>query len=291
MSATLLGAPVFLVLMAGLFMPLEYLAPGAEHRASARSMGVAAALFILNTVLMELLGGPLLDGLASMANAPASRSVGRVVLVFFAADLLGYWIHRAMHRVPLLWRFHRVHHEAVELHWLDAWRQHPVDFVVHGLVVGLPGALLGASLSDLGSVVLLRKAFTTLLHANVRWRFGPLYWLVASPVFHQRHHSADARDDDSHFAGTFPLWDLLFGTAKLERPAIVVTAHGEPLAIPTDSPTADRQHGSPVQAAHAHCSARRARVIAADSRSGRRHDDTKTQGLVAALHDVFLHGW
>lgn len=225
-SATLLGALVFLVLMAGLFVPLEYLAPGSSPRASARSMLIGAALFILNTVLMELLGGPLLDGLASLVNAPASRTAGRVVFVFFAADLLGYWIHRAMHRVPLLWRFHQVHHQAVELHWLDAWRQHPVDFVVHGVVVGLPGVLLGASLSDLGSVVLLRKAFTTLLHANVRWRFGPLYWLVTSPVFHQRHHSADPREYDSHFAGTFPVWDLLFGTAKLERPTVVVPAHG-----------------------------------------------------------------
>jgi sterol desaturase/sphingolipid hydroxylase (fatty acid hydroxylase superfamily) len=116
-----------------------------------------------------------------------------------------------MHRVPLLWRFHRVHHEANELSWLDAWRQHPADFVLHGIAVGVPGALLGASLSDLASVVVLRKAFTTFLHANLAVNFG---LVLASPVFHGVHHSRDPRDYDTNFAGTFPLWDVLFGTVN-----------------------------------------------------------------------------
>ena len=108
-------------------------------------------------------------------------------------------------------RFHRLHHQATELSWLDAWRQHPVDFVLHGIAVGVPGALLGASLSDLASVVVLRKAFTTFLHANLAVSFG---LVLASPKFHGVHHSPDARDSDRNFAGTFPLWDVLFGTAQ-----------------------------------------------------------------------------
>ena len=54
-----------------------------------------------------------------------------VGLVFVLSDLVGYFVHRAMHRVPMLWRFHKLHHEATQLSWLDAWRQHPVDFVLH----------------------------------------------------------------------------------------------------------------------------------------------------------------
>jgi sterol desaturase/sphingolipid hydroxylase (fatty acid hydroxylase superfamily) len=64
-------------------------------------------------------------------------------------------------------------------------------------------------------VVVLRKAFTTFLHANLKVNFG---FVLASPVFHGVHHSADPRDYDANFAGTFPLWDVLFGTAKTVQP-------------------------------------------------------------------------
>jgi sterol desaturase/sphingolipid hydroxylase (fatty acid hydroxylase superfamily) len=211
LGPTLVGVVVFLTLMAGLFVPLEYLAPASSRPLEPRGMALGAGLLVLNTVVMQLVGAPALAWLSDAIDAPTQRTMARVVVVFVASDLLGYWLHRAMHRVPWLWRFHRLHHEATALSWLDAWRQHPVDFVVHGLVVGLPGAALGASLSDFASVVLLRKAFTTFLHANLAVDFG--LWL-ASPVFHGRHHAATKADFDTNFAGTFPLWDLLFGTVN-----------------------------------------------------------------------------
>jgi sterol desaturase/sphingolipid hydroxylase (fatty acid hydroxylase superfamily) len=119
-----------------------------------------------------------------------------------------------MHRVPWLQRVRWLHHEATEPSFLDAWRQHPVDLVLHGVVVGLAGALLALSLSALGSVVLLRKTFTTLLHAGLAVSFG---CVLASPAFHAGHHSADARALDTNFAGTFPLWGVLFGTWSEHR--------------------------------------------------------------------------
>ncbi|MGV3623383.1 MAG: sterol desaturase family protein [Archangium sp.] len=206
MLATLAGCAVFLAMMAGLFVPLEYLFPARVVHTSRSSMALGAMLFVVNTLSMQLISERLWS---SVQLTSLRRSALIIAAVFVASDFAGYWIHRAMHRVPWLWKFHSLHHEATELSWLDAWRQHPVDFVLHGIVVGLPGALLGATLSDLASVVVLRKAFTTFLHANLNVNFG--VWL-ASPVFHARHHSADARDYDTHFAGTFPVWDVLFGT-------------------------------------------------------------------------------
>lgn len=211
MLSTLPATVVFLLMMAGLFVPLEAFFPARATKPSTRAMAMGAGLLIGNTLLMQWLGVPVLRQLGSLVNAPQTRSLGVILFVFVAADLVGYFIHRAMHRVPLLWRFHKLHHEATELSWLDAWRQHPVDFVLHGIAVGVPGALLGASLSDLASVVVLRKAFTTFLHANLNVSFG---LVLASPVFHGVHHSADPRDYDTNFAGTFPLWDVLFDTAQ-----------------------------------------------------------------------------
>ncbi|MFT3711724.1 MAG: sterol desaturase family protein [Archangium sp.] len=208
MLSLLLGCVVFLALMAGLFVPLELFFPAHEGKSSPRAMALAAVLFVLNTFLMQWLGVPVL----SLISLPRTPSPLIIAFVFFASDFFGYWMHRAMHRVPLLWRFHSLHHDAHETTWLDAWRQHPLDFVLHGIAVGVPGALLGASLSDLASVVVLRKAFTTFLHANVRVKFGWFGWVLASPEFHRHHHSADPRHFDRNFAGTFPLWDIVFGT-------------------------------------------------------------------------------
>ena len=211
MLATLLGTLVFLLMTAGLFIPLEAFFPARATPLDQRAMALGVLLLFVNTLLMQALGVPVLHALGAVVNAPVTRTGGMVAFVFVAADLVGYFVHRAMHRVPLLWRFHKLHHEATELSWLDAWRQHPVDFVLHGLAVGVPGALLGASLSDLASVVVLRKAFTTFLHANLAISFG---LVLASPKFHGVHHSADARDHDTNFAGTFPLWDVLFRTVQ-----------------------------------------------------------------------------
>jgi len=215
--ALLLGCAVFLALMAGLFAPLEHFFPAHGRGQTVKGGALAVGLFFLNTLVMQAVGVPVLLVLGAVAEhvrdgAVAHPTVATVVLVFVVSDLFGYWAHRLMHRVPLLWRFHRVHHEAHETTWLDAWRQHPVDFVLHGIAVGVPGALLGASLSEVASVVVLRKAFTTWLHANVRAHHGPLELLLASPRFHATHHSADPRDFDTNFAGTFPVWDLLFKT-------------------------------------------------------------------------------
>lgn len=211
--ATLLGCVVFLAVMAGLFVPLEYFFPKHTKRRSNASIALAAVLFVANTFLMQWLGVPVLQTIRSFASPALEQpSLITVALVFIASDLFGYWTHRLMHRVPFFWRFHRLHHEATDTTWIDAWRQHPVDFVLHGIAVGVPGALLGASLSDIASVVVLRKAFTTFLHANLSVGFGPLRWVVASPEFHHHHHSADPRDFDTNFAGTFPVWDVVFGT-------------------------------------------------------------------------------
>ena len=210
MFATLPATLIFLLMMAGLFIPLEAFFPKRATRPSRNGVALGAALLLINTLLMQWLGVPVLSAIGSLANAPATRSLGTIAFVFVFSDLVGYFIHRLMHRAPFLWRFHKLHHEATELSWLDAWRQHPVDFVLHGIAVGVPGALLGASLSDLASVVVLRKAFTTFLHANLCVNFG---LVLASPVFHAVHHSAFPRDHDTNFAGTFPLWDVIFHTA------------------------------------------------------------------------------
>lgn len=217
MPELLLGTAVFLALMAGIFVPLEGWWPRRAEAPSARTIAVCVGLLFVDVLAMEWIGGPVLDAIAAIRPLAAEASGWRIVLALVLAEVAGYAIHRAMHRVPALWRFHAVHHAEAHLHWLEAWRQHPVDFVIHGIAVGLPGALLGASLADFAAVVLLRKAYTTFLHANLGWRLAAMERVLATPAFHAVHHSQDPREHDRNFAGMLPALDRIFGTYAAPR--------------------------------------------------------------------------
>jgi sterol desaturase/sphingolipid hydroxylase (fatty acid hydroxylase superfamily) len=53
------------------------------------------------------------------------------------------------------------------------------------------------------------------VHANLNWTLGPFKYLLASPVFHRWHHTAADEGGNTNFAGSFPIWDLMFGTFRM----------------------------------------------------------------------------
>ncbi len=130
-------------------------------------------------------------------------------------ELIGYFMHRAFHRVPWLWRVHAVHHSSAQLDWLAAVRVHPLDQALTRLAQFVPLYLLGFHVDLLAGAAGVLGVYAVLLHANVRWRLGPLKWLVATAEFHHWHHAADADARSANFAGLFPVIDVLFGTAYL----------------------------------------------------------------------------
>ncbi|RUZ79187.1 sterol desaturase family protein [Mesorhizobium sp. M7A.F.Ca.US.006.01.1.1] len=131
----------------------------------------------------------------------------------FLFDFVYYWYHRAQHAFPPLWQFHAVHHSIEDLnatncshHWLEGFFK--------AFAVTVPLSLL----IKLGypEVVFISAVFSTwgqFVHADSRVGFGPLRWLIVSPVFHRVHHSTDRRHFDKNFAGQFAIIDVLFGTA------------------------------------------------------------------------------
>jgi sterol desaturase/sphingolipid hydroxylase (fatty acid hydroxylase superfamily) len=134
---------------------------------------------------------------------------------FLLASVCGYWAHRASHRVPWLWRFHRVHHSSERLDWLAAGRLHPVDQAFQRSCIVLPLFALGFSRATFGGYLVFLTLQAIFIHANVRVRFGPLRWLIATPEFHHWHHASDPLAYNSNFAGEFPWIDLAFGTLHL----------------------------------------------------------------------------
>jgi lathosterol oxidase len=142
-------------------------------------------------------------------------AVLQFALLILVADLTQYWVHRTFHAVPLLWRFHAVHHSAEHMDWLAGSRLHLVDVAVTRGLTYVPIYVLGFADGPLFAYLVVVSAQATFIHANVRFTFGPLRWLVATPQFHHWHHAADAEAVDKNFAVHLPVLDLVFGTAHL----------------------------------------------------------------------------
>jgi sterol desaturase/sphingolipid hydroxylase (fatty acid hydroxylase superfamily) len=151
---------------------------------------------------------------AVLAGQPYWLQIAEMILI---GDIGFYSAHRAFHTIPWLWRFHQIHHSIEELDWLAAARVHPVDQILTKGASLLPIFALGFSEIAIGMYLLLYYWQSFLIHANLRIRFGPLRWLLASPEFHHWHHSNHREARNKNFAGQLPVLDLLLGTLHMPR--------------------------------------------------------------------------
>jgi len=136
-------------------------------------------------------------------------------LILLLSDLTQYWVHRLFHTVPFLWRFHSIHHSADVMDWLAGSRLHLVDAVVTRALTYVPIYILGFSETAMFVYVAWVVIQATFIHANVRWRFRSIRWLLATPSFHHWHHSAAPEAVNKNFAVHLPALDWLFGSYYL----------------------------------------------------------------------------
>ncbi len=136
----------------------------------------------------------------------------QVPLCLLVADLTQYWVHRAFHHFPLLWRFHSIHHSTESMDWLAGSRLHIVDAVITRGLTYIPIYLLGFSQEALVIYVIVVVVQATFIHANVRWKLSWIQRWIATPCFHHWHHAAEPQAVDKNFSVHSPLWDWLFGT-------------------------------------------------------------------------------
>ncbi|MBC7171632.1 MAG: sterol desaturase family protein [Polyangiaceae bacterium] len=180
--------------------------------------GVAA---VSSVGLQLVLGGS--AGAAPGAWVPAAYTL----CLFVADDFTRYLVHRVMHRVPVLWQIHKVHHSAEVLTPLTIYRVHPLESVLMtvraaltaGLVTGAFFYLYRDALTGWAvvGVNVFSAAFTALgsnlRHSHVWISFGPyVERLFLSPAQHQVHHSSDPRHYDKNFGSFLALWDAIAGS-------------------------------------------------------------------------------
>ena len=126
-----------------------------------------------------------------------------------------YWMHRASHELPLLWRLHAVHHSPDRLYWLNAGRDHPLGAALTALS-SLPLAiLLGIPADCLALYYALQSANGLFQHANIAMKLGPLNWVFSTADLHRWHHSVKIGEANHNYGQSLIAWDALFGTRYL----------------------------------------------------------------------------
>jgi sterol desaturase/sphingolipid hydroxylase (fatty acid hydroxylase superfamily) len=133
-------------------------------------------------------------------------------------DLWIYWWHRANHEIPMLWRFHQVHHLDEFLDASSALRFHFGEVLLSSLVRA--GVIFVAAV-PLASVIVFETmiALVTMFHhSNLRlpgWLERPVSLVMVTPSIHWVHHHAIRADTDSNYSTLFSLWDRLFASRSM----------------------------------------------------------------------------
>lgn len=141
-------------------------------------------------------------------------------LVFWVlADAIGYGIHRWQHASAILWCFHNVHHSQGCLTFATSFRNHFVEQLFVNILMYVPLMVIGMPKWYWAPAMLLQNLFEALQHSDLNWRYGKLYPVIVSPVFHAIHHSPERSRHDSNYGKILGIWDYLFGTLSTgERP-------------------------------------------------------------------------
>ena len=217
------GPLSFLVLGLCVLVPLERLMPRHAQRILRRGLHVD----LLHAVLTGLLAFlpvmfvfPFLESIRSQSLAASIAElplISQIALVFLAQEFLIYWGHRFSHEIPILWRFHSVHHSSEKLDWLAGERRHPIDGAIMAFFVGVPLLFLGFDLIDLLWLGVFNSLWDMTIHANLRWRLHFMHGLWVTTEYHHWHHVADQEIRNRNYAGALPVFDWLFGTYYLPK--------------------------------------------------------------------------
>jgi sterol desaturase/sphingolipid hydroxylase (fatty acid hydroxylase superfamily) len=133
-------------------------------------------------------------------------------------DLWMYLWHRANHRLPLLWRFHQVHHTDPAMDATTTLRFHPGEILLSSLLMAILVLVLGIGLAELTLYKALMLIVILLHHSNVALPDGvesQLRRLIVPPSMHRVHHSRIPSETDSNYGSIFSFWDRLFGSYRI----------------------------------------------------------------------------
>ncbi len=212
----------------GLFVVLESLRPARPSQLDLRRFSTQAAMAGVSAILARLaLGG----GLASVALMAQHAGIGlfnviaipvwiAALVSFLALDLAIWAQHMVLHKVPFLWRLHRVHHCDTIMDVSTALRFHPFEILVSLAFKAAIIAALGAPAIAVLAFEIALGAGALFTHANIAlppWLERSLRFVLITPSLHVIHHSPNPLETNSNFGFSFSFWDRIFGTYRAVR--------------------------------------------------------------------------
>ncbi|MEQ1877656.1 MAG: sterol desaturase family protein, partial [Bdellovibrionia bacterium] len=150
-------------------------------------------------------------------------------------EFVRYWSHFAQHKIPVLWKFHSIHHSVKEIYSLNTFYSHPFDYFFRNSTAWPFILLIGFSTD----AVLIATAFVTVggifSHSRANFKFNWLNYVFSTNELHRWHHSTVPGEADKNFGVATCIFDLIFGTHYLpkDRPAPAITGlHADHPRVP-----------------------------------------------------------
>ena len=207
---------LLLIVVCAVLWSLESLAPlyrfrGDRLRHALSNIGLT--LLVLVTNLLLSFAAAYASSLRVVPFEPPAWL--HAVIGIAALDFFAYVAHVLLHKTPVAWRFHRLHHSDGEVDVTTAFRQHPVESVWR-VAWQLPAIVLfGLPLWVVAVYLTISAINAQLEHANIRMpaSLDRIVRLVfVTPNMHKVHHSRWQPETDSNYSNIFSIWDRVFGT-------------------------------------------------------------------------------
>ena len=220
------GAPVLIGIFAFLFLIESFSQLRLRKEKRMRRVLINAILAVPGFLGLRLL---LLPAMVFIAYKNQDWKIGgnylyelplwlEATIAFVLLDYTNYLWHILNHKIPLLWRFHLVHHTDIDLDVTTAIRFHAGEMIASVFYRGFAVLIIGASPMIVLIYEIFFEAATQFHHSNWKLPFGlekAINRIIVTPRMHGIHHSIVRNETDSNYSVIFSFWDHLHGTINL----------------------------------------------------------------------------
>lgn len=167
-----------------------------------------------------------------------STSLALILAAYVIVDFAFYWYHRAIHEVRFGWAAHVGHHSSQKFNVGTALRSSFVEAWLEPLML-VPVVFIGIDPVMAIALMSINHLYQYWLHTQHIGKLGPIEWVMNTPSHHRVHHGTNLQYCDRNYAGTFIIWDRLFGTFE---PEVETPVYGIRHQLETNNPLTALTH-------------------------------------------------
>lgn len=207
-----------------LFWILEGVYPLKKHQYNKWKHAKTNLVLLLSTMIINVVFGIITIGIFSWIDATNFGLLNMINLPVWAEIILAilildftsqYVVHFMLHKIPVMWRFHTVHHSDTHVDVTSGTRHHPIDFIFRETFALIGIIIAGLPVSYYLMYRILTVLFTYFSHADIKLPIKldkTISLIFVSPNMHKFHHHHVMPWTDTNFGNIFSIWDRIFGT-------------------------------------------------------------------------------